>query len=190
MILGVDIETGGLSPYSSVLSIGMIIFNDNLEEVEACEWLVRPEDGEYNVNAQALEINKINLIDHDKNAISEKLIGTEIYEFIKQHSKNGKEKLIPLGHNVQFDIRRIVKGDGHFGFIKQETWNQFVSYRVLDTGVIAQALRRKGYMPNELKGSLSSLMDYFNLEWQGQAHSALADVRAAADVLEAMEGMY
>jgi DNA polymerase III alpha subunit (gram-positive type) len=96
---------------------------------------------------------------------------------------NDKEKLIPVGHNIAFDIRCVTTKLVHTG-----TWEQFVSHRTLDTCTIAQFFRTQSKLPKELSCSLVSLTEYFNVKPStGKAHEADYDCLATLNVLECLK---
>jgi hypothetical protein len=81
---------------------------------------------------------------------------------------------------VAFDIRRISNT-----LISPGSWDQYVSYRVLDTCTIAQYLRLKGTLPPNLSCSLVNLCEYFNIRQDsGKAHEAKYDALNAMNLLD------
>lgn len=176
--IALDIETGGIGHDKSLLTAYLMTLDENFEPTGAILLETKPKDGIYSITAQALEINGINLIEHDKKAITYQEAGTQLYEFL-DGSYDG-EKLIPIGHNVAFDIKFL-----QAKLISSGSWNTFVSYRVLDTGVIAQYLKAVGKMPVEVSGSLGSLRSHFGVE-QRTEHTADGDTKMTVDVLKAM----
>jgi DNA polymerase III alpha subunit (gram-positive type) len=142
---------------------------------------IKPNDGIYKVTSEGLKVNKINLVEHDAVAITEKESGTKLYTRLHLwFTANKNEKLIVVGHNVGFDINRITNT-----LMSKNTWNQFVSYRVLDTGVISQFLRIHGKLPNELNCGLVDLTEYFNCKpLTGKAHESDYDCISTMNVLE------
>ena len=179
-----DIETGGIGDDKSLLTAYFIYcqFKDNkFEIVDVLDLKIKPNDDIYRVTAESLNINNIDLKEHNKVAITEKQAGTKLYDKLSYwYISNKKEKLIPIGHNVAFDIRRIKNTLVHPG-----TWEQFVSYRVLDTCTIAQFLRLQGKLPSNVSCSLVDLTEHFDVEpLTGKAHEADYDCIATLSVLE------
>lgn len=175
-----DIETGGIGNDKSLLTAFFMVLDENLQPSpvwngvpETLSLAIRPKDKIYKVTAEALGINGINLVEHDKNAITQDQAGMALFHFIHTHSDGGKNKLIPLGHNVAFDIRFL--SDCNDRILTRDTWNQFVSYRCLDTATIAQFLRLNGKLPMTLEASLGKLASYFGIDTTG-AHTAQRDV--------------
>ena len=68
-----------------------------------------------------------------------------------------------------------------------ETWNQFCSYRKLDSSVIARFLKMCGILKIE-KAGLSNLIEFFSLdeEIEGQAHEDRYDAIASMLAIKKM----
>lgn len=171
-----DTETGGVTLDTSLLTAYFAVLDENFEMVDELYLRLKPEDGRYFITAGALKVNGINLIEHDSVAITYKEAKTLLYRFLEKNYRG--EKLIPIGHGVYFDIVRI-KQD----LISQGSWEGFVSYRSLDTSVAAQFLCAAGLFPEDVSGSLGSLVKYFNLPSQGKLHDARIDTLQTIAVL-------
>lgn len=140
--IALDLETGGIGADKYSLLTGFFaVLNEKFEMIDKLEVALKSDV--YRVSAKALEINKINLIEHEAGAKDQETIVNEINHFLKKHatapfeasigSIGGPEplpvitptieSLIPIGHNVHFDIL----------FLKQALpgvrWDHFVSYR-------------------------------------------------------------
>lgn len=179
--IAIDTETGGLSPDTSLLTAYFTILDENLDSKASLSLFVKPNNGVYSVTAQALSVNKINLIEHDKIAITYSKAGQDFRDFIIKHSDGGKLKLIPIGQNVYFDLERI------YGLLLNKNEAQkYMSYRLLDTGVITQFYKLKGVIPDSISGGLGSLATYFNID-HGKAHTAEGDVNTTIEVLKKLK---
>lgn len=180
--IAVDVETGGLGSDVSLLTAYIAILDEKFEFIEELDLALRPDDKTYHVTAEALAINKIDLIAHDK---SEKTVtmgkaGELFRALIQKHSDNGKNKLIPLGHNVAFDMENLYRNVLN----KKESQN-FISYRVLDTGSSGRFLIVSGYIPESVTGSLGSYVKHLGVK-EREAHTARGDVEMTVDVMKAM----
>jgi DNA polymerase III alpha subunit (gram-positive type) len=178
----IDIETGGIGDDKSILQAYMGLCekqNDQFFLVDEVNVLIKPNDDVYKITAESLTITNIDLVAHNKIAVTEKRAGTIIYDALRRWYDISKDKLIPIGHNVAFDIRRISNT-----LISQGSWDQYVSYRVIDTCTIAQFLRLRGNLPNNLSCSLVKLVEYFNIEVDGLPHEAKYDALSTVKVLE------
>jgi len=177
-----DNETGGINPSTSLLTVYFAILDTNLNKVDELELTLKPNNSEpYVVEAGGLEVNKIDLIEHDKVAITYSEGGRQLVNFLKKHYVSG-EHIIPLGHNVHFDILGI---NNHL--LGAKTWNQYVSYRIQDTQVIARFMQKRGYIPLDTPISLTSLGQHFNIHIPyGGAHESKYDTLLTIEVYKAL----
>ena len=176
--IAMDVETGGLTHETSILTAFFAVLDQDFNVTDEIDFKLKPENGNYVVTAQGLAVNKINLVEHDKTAILIKDARTPLYEFLKKN--NHGEKLIPVGHNVAFDVSRIKRD----GLISEGSWETFVSYRVLDTAIIAQFLKAAEVFPADVSGSLGSLVGHFKLASKGELHNARVDTLQTVSVLK------
>lgn len=171
---------GGVDLDKSLLTLGMVICDDNFDILEKHHVKLKPNDGIYRVTAEALSINKINLVEHDKEAINYKLAGTNLYSILYRLSDGGKNKLVIVGKQVAGDLRFIWEY-----LIGRNTWETFCSYRLLDVSSIFMFLRAKGIYPEDMNGSLSDLCKYYSIDCSNQ-HDALFDAEITIEVLKKM----
>jgi DNA polymerase III alpha subunit (gram-positive type) len=180
--LAFDNETGGLDDSCTLLTTYLAVLDKNLNVIDSLYLFLKENDGKpYKVEAEGLEINGIRIIDHDRKAIPYSKGGQRLREFIIQHSRNGQEKLIPLGHNVHFDIQGIQSK-----LLSRGNWEQFVSYRVFDTQTYARGLQMKGVLTMDMSISLGNLIKYFNVQLPGMQHEAKYDTLATIEVAKAL----
>jgi len=183
LFLVIDTETGGLGNQFSLLTLYIGILNSDFSIKHEFDFKLKPNDGNYIVCGEALNINKINLVEHDKDAItykeSGKILGNYLYSTYTEKPEDLRNKLIPIGHNVNGDIRQIQDK-----IINVDNWNQWVSYRTLDTGPIGQFLKLCGKLPENLSGSLESYAQYFGIPHQ--SHNAKSDALVTLSVLQNM----
>lgn len=180
--LSVDCETGGIGDVNSLLTayFGFYeLINNKFVHIDELDLKIKPDDNVYHVTAEGLDINKINLIEHNKVAIFEKNAGQQLYKKLQEWFTISKDKLIPVGHNVNFDIRKVTTT-----LISIGSWETFVSYRVIDTCTIAQFYRVSGKLPNNLSCSLGHLAGYYKVQVKGKHHEAKCDVEMTMGVLE------
>lgn len=90
------------------------------------------------------------------------------------------EKLEPLGHNVGGDIRLVKEN-----LMSEGSWLKYVSYRVQDTGVVGNFLKKQGKIPKEISGSLGSYATHFGID-NSKAHDAKGDVDMTVAVYKEM----
>lgn len=177
--LAFDIEAGGTEVEHSLLSAYFVVIDEDLKTVYGeLDLLVKPDSGNYVVTAEALGVNKIQLIEHDKVAITESKAGTLLYNFLKTHAPDGAVKLTPLGHGIAFDVQFVKR------HLLNKSFNQFVSYRMLDTSSIIQFMKLTGSVPRDLAGSLSEIAAYFDvLMAENVPHTAKGDTWMVIEVL-------
>lgn len=181
LYLAVDNETGGFEG-TSLLSTYLAVLDSNLNVLSTLELNVKPDNGVYCVEAGGLNVNKINLVEHDLTAITYSRAGQLLRNFLITASDHGKEKLVPLGHGVTGDMIQLRV------LLSRANLEMYTSYRKLDTAVIAQYLKFCGKLPEEISGSLESLVEYFGLTAYAAApaHTAKGDVVQTIAVLRAM----
>ena len=99
----VDVETTGYDEKKhQILEIGMLVIK-NMEIVDKLE--VKVKHKEYAITARAMEANKINIIEHNKQAIEEKEAAELILKFLNDNKAEEEEGYIVIGQNVAFDIK-------------------------------------------------------------------------------------
>jgi DNA polymerase III alpha subunit (gram-positive type) len=169
-----DNETGGLGDDVSLLSTYVEVVDEQFNVIDSIELFVKPNNSIYKVEAGGLEVNKINLIEHDKIAITYSEAGQKLFQFLKKNSQDGKIKLIPVGKNVMFDIVGLQRH-----LLSKSNMEKFVSYRVIDITGLAMGLQIKGKLPSDMSLSLSSLAKYFDVYSlvEGNAHEAKYDTK-------------
>lgn len=176
MYLAIDSETGGIDPKTTcLLTATFFVLDHKFELVDKLESFIKYPV--YQVSAGALNVNKINLVEHEVKAKERSEVGFEVDAFLAKYSR--QERLTVIGQNVAFDI----------GFLKEwlpeVNWSTRISYRVIDTYPIAQYLQLVGLLPFGLKLSLGGLAEHFQIEHEN-AHDATADVITTVAVLKKM----
>jgi DNA polymerase III alpha subunit (gram-positive type) len=182
-----DCEMGGLHPKMSLLTLHGILLNSELQEIDRIDLTIKPNNGQYLTTAQAMSVNKIDLVKHDKVAIPEREAAKQFYNFAFRHG--GQEKMIPAGHNLSLDIRfakkHLLKDPDN---AEGDAWGKFFSHRRLDTATIAHYLILAGKLPENLDGSLWSLAQYFGISYDG-AHNAKFDAELSLKILKKLIGL-
>lgn len=174
----IDTESGSRKPESSLLTAYFLIVDKDFNKIDSLHLILKPEtDCLYVVDAQGLAINGINIVEHDKIAITYKQAKPQLYDFLKKHSID--ERLTPVGHAVKGDIRRIVEN-----LISQGSWEQFCTYHFIDTSVVLQFLRACGKMSLDTDGSVEALSNYFDIKTDGNLHDARTDTELTIEILK------
>lgn len=179
--LALDVETGGIGSDKSLLTAYFSVMDQDMTVLDELYLHTKPDDGTYLVTAEALRINGINLVDHESVAIPYKAAGQSLYSFLSKHSANGQYKLVPVGHNVAFDIKFLCEK-----LISENSWRNHCSYRVRDTGVLANSLIDAGRIPSSISGSLGSLLEFFRIKPEGNLHDAKTDATSCARLYSKM----
>jgi DNA polymerase III alpha subunit (gram-positive type) len=176
-----DTETGGIGDDKSLLTayFGLFKYDKGIfVKIDELDLKIKPDDDVYRVTAESLHINQIDLKSHNVGVIYQRKAGTMLYDKISNWYKTAGDKLIPIGHNVAFDIRKVTTT-----LVSVGSWEQYVSYRLLDTCTIAQFLRISGKLPSDLSCSLVNLGEYFNVQVDGLPHEAKYDALVTVGVL-------
>jgi len=173
-ILFIDTETGGLDAKKhSLLTIALAVYEDG-KVIADQDHIVKHED--YIITPKALEVNNINLIEHDNIAIDSKVIVQEIIKFMDDNF--GNTKPVIAGHNIEFDNGFLVKLFDD----ENETWSNHASHRKLDTCSLINYLIITGKI--DLKSaSLEASINYFRIKTEAR-HTAKDDVRATIKLFE------
>jgi DNA polymerase III alpha subunit (gram-positive type) len=172
MFICLDTETGGLDPKRhTLLTASFRILDADLRQVDGIDLFIAPDE-EYRVTAGALQVNRIDILDHSRRAVSPLEARLRLIELLDRWAK---PRLTPIGHNIMFDLNFI-----HEHLLPKHEWEARVSYRVMDTQVIALFLQLTG----KLKASSSSLMGLaLSLGVpQKAAHTAADDAEVTAEV--------
>lgn len=182
VFLPFDTETGGLTEESSLLTAHFAVCDKYFNVIDELDLLIKPNNGDYVVNAEALEVNHIDLKQHDKLAITYSEAGAKLRDFLWKHSKNGKIKLQPVGKNVNFDINKV-----NSTILGSKTWNQFVSYRQYEITTVVTLLKRKGILPLNAPESLQGIAEFLGIK--ANWHTAKGDNMAGIEVIRRLEAL-
>lgn len=170
----IDTETGGLDPIDhSLLDAAFIITDHRLSIVEELVVSVEPLDGVYQVTPEALRVNRIDIREHARMAVPLLDARDIVTGVLKRYGS--KEKLIPAGWSVAFDISFI-----NYQLVPRFDWNEYCSYRSLDVQSIARFAYMLGIIPHA--GSLSRTAEALGLP-SDYAHTALHDARMTINIM-------
>jgi oligoribonuclease (3'-5' exoribonuclease) len=171
-----DTELGGLDTDCSLLTAYFAVTDSKFNILSALDLKMKPDDGKYVITAQGMDVNKIDIVSHDINAITYKSAGTMLYDFLK--TNKGDDLLVAVGQNVGFDVVRLTGP-----LMKRATFETFVSYRKLEIGTITRFLQMTGKLAEDAPMGLLPLRDYFSIT-KGNDHDAKDDVLASIEVLK------
>jgi hypothetical protein len=172
-----DCEMGGRELKYSLLTSYFMVTDDKFNVLGELSLETKPDDGDYIVSGQGMDVNRINLIEHDKVAFPYKMAKPLLFNFLKRMSAGGL--LTPVGHGVKGDIEHVIDK-----LISRGSWEQFCTYHYIDTSVVLQFLRACGKMPLDCDGSVGALAKYFGIETNGELHDASVDTKLQAAILE------
>lgn len=178
--LAIDTELGGWPDETDLLTAYFGVYDSDFNFVDELYLFLRPdsENDIIKITAGGMKVNQIDIVQHFSMAETKSVCGKMLYEFLKTHTGYGEHKLIPVGQQVEGDIRRINKA-----LLQKASWDIFVSYRALNAGNICLLLQICGKMP-AIDAGLSSIMQHFNIEFEGRAHDAKADAKASMECVK------
>jgi len=172
-----DTETGGLAENASLLTLHGFILDDDLKIIDEIGLRLKPEDNIYLIEGNALAINKIDLGEHTKHAITYAEGATKLKTFLSKHVPSVKQKLNIVGQNIiDFDIPRLKNF-----LLSTQDFNFYFSRDVYDTRVQGLFLRKLGIIPDDVDiGFAGQLRHFFpDLNLDGH-HGAEWDARQTA----------
>lgn len=177
-ILYTDTETTGLDPKKhDIIQIAGIVEIDDIIK-EEFNFTCQPFSYE-NIDQEALKVNGISvetLKTYPAPKETYRKLITIFNKYIDRYNK--KDKFIPAGHNVSFDV------DFLFNFFKKNGDNycgSYLDYHKLDSVTMGMILKIYGKEKfDNLK--LKTIADYYKLEIA--AHDALSDIRASREVIK------
>lgn len=173
-----DCETTGLDDKSNLLTVSFIILDGDLNKKDSLNLSLKQDNGYY-INPYALEVNKIDIIKH--HITSKDLIDARKLLLTFLDKNYNSFCLIPIGHNVNFDIKFIKRS----GLLTDKEWTKYISYNPLDTISVAQFLKLSGKLHERTSLSLINLCNSCNLERNEQLeHSSEYDIEMTIKLLK------
>lgn len=173
MYLAFDVETTGLYENCNVLTAYFIILDSDFNQIDCLDLKIKYPF--YIIYTKALEINKINLLEHDKdkNTIYKELAIIKLNNFLEKNKSNIKYNI--MGHNIQFDVKMLINND----ILTKETINKYLDLSIqLDTLNYAKELKNKKIIPKKQSLSLSKLCYYYDLNNDNENfHNAEYDIK-------------
>lgn len=200
-----DTETTGLDPNKhQILTLGMIMletlnnssltnFNPDddvkfLRSFNKYEWKLKHEN--YFVDPKAMEVNKIDLVQHHKEAEStdsaidqmRRLVYSSFSGAFNNYDPN-KKMVSLVGHGVAMDVKMLKATEESAGKTGRHSLSGMFDRRYIDTQSNAMLLQMMGLLP---EGVSCSLVD--QALWAGcdvsKAHTALGDCELILEVLK------
>ncbi len=193
-ILFLDTETGLIDPLpGSVLELAFVVYDPGITEEEPQTFHARLKWPVYQVSAKALEINRINLVDHDKWGVTPVQFCKDLHKWVCEHVINVEQPKITLGgHNTHFDMRQlmfILNYAVDLECFEARDLRKVFLHRMVDTYPIAHALHESGKLKIEEMGyngsidlpCLTKALD-ITLEGTEVHHTAMGDILATIQV--------
>jgi DNA polymerase III alpha subunit (gram-positive type) len=149
-----DCETTGLLPSCNVLTAYFIILDNEFNIIDELDLQIKHDY--YIIFPKALEINKINILEHDKQGISKLEAHKKIINFLKKYDTTYKV----IGHNIQFDINMLNSNN----LINDNDINLYFDKQYLDTYELAKKLKFKNKISRLQSLSLNKLCNYLDIE--------------------------
>lgn len=177
-IIFIDTETGGTNPEKhSLLSVGLVAWNQQDGIFDAQEVYIKSNI--YSFTREAQRINKFNLEQHNKLAVSAKTAVEAIRSFAIYNAKK-RTGIQIAGHNIQFDVAFLKKL-----FEEQNrSFSRLFSHRMIDTFSILKFLEDAGKIKLDQLSSAGAF-NHYGIKVHGR-HSALGDAIATAELYEAL----
>jgi DNA polymerase III epsilon subunit-like protein len=168
-----DTKYIGIAENCNLLTVSFLILNSNLQEVDSLNLALKQNNG-YHIYPESLEVNKINIKQLDLIDARRKLL-----HFLQKNKS--QYNLIPIGHNIQFDIKFIKSN----GLLTEEEYTRFISYNTIDTIVIAQSLKLTGQLHPKQSLSLVNLCNSCNLKInESLEHSSEYNIKMTIKLLQ------
>lgn len=187
VFLALDCESGGIGPEISLLTAHFAVCDAQWNIIDELALNLKPKEVDetgstvYRVTAAALEINKINLIEHNKIAVTKAEAGQKLREFLWKYRLQ-KGWLMPMGKNVGGDIDWVnehILGNGE--------WRKYVSHRTYDITSLITYVKRIGKLAPDAPESLEGLAKYIGFDFV--PHTADGDNRAGIAVIKYLESL-
>lgn len=170
MYLAFDTETSGIHIDAQVLTAYFIILDSNFNEIDSLDLKIKYPV--YSIQLKAFQVNNIDLVKHEQEALISLDAKIKLKNFLLKHKKN---KYIPLGHNIKFDLDKM-RSFGIYDYVSS-TFN-------LDTMQIAQFLKSSNKLPFNQSLSLKNLTEYYGIKPTGDLHNAECDIRLTIDLFK------
>jgi len=175
-----DCETGGLDETKNPITqyAAIILDGKTLKEIDRWETFVKPY-ADLVIEQEALNRTMVSMSDINSGLSVKDFITTaiEFWEVHRIKSKNREMgRLIPVGHNVTFDIRML---NWALNFCNKHLFEEWMYPNFIDTLVLAKL---SFGITGEEKINLGASCDRAKIRIT-DAHGAMNDVEATADLL-------
>lgn len=162
-LVTIDTETTGLDPKKHALLTAAFVYSENGVAMDYLQVHMELPDSKV-VEKEAMEINGINLFDHQEIAETPLICFWRVTDFLNRYF-DPAEHITFLGHNISFDL----------GFISENM--PLIAARSkykIDTAAILQFLQDCGLVKEGING-LQKAAGYFGTRVHLPEHDALSD---------------
>lgn len=181
-----DCETGGLDPIEHSLLTAYFAFcieeaPNKFRIIDELDLSLLDSVGKYRVTREAMDINKIDLSELLKVAISPTEAAKLLYDKLRMHTDDGRKKLTLIGQNITFDENFVT-----MNLIPKTIWEKYTYQKDrLDTNVILKNAKKQGKIPKEQSLRLGEIANYLGVKVdQDKLHGAKYDTLVCIQVLE------
>jgi hypothetical protein len=187
----IDTETGGTDPsVHSLLSVCLMLVSISPTEIKALDSIyleTKPANRNYVVEAGGLEVNKINLVEHDKIAKPYKSVSLNLsrwlHETIPLTGYSFGQRYQYLGWAPEFDVLAMKTHIYDTATDRGGLSGRMFSRATLDVKSIALLHQSLGLLPPGLNISLVDVAKHFNLD-VSKAHNSKWDCYLTLEVLK------
>jgi len=178
-----DCETSGVSETSNLLTISFVILDKDLIQKDILNVSLKQTSG-YNIYPEALQINRIDIIKHHQSSSDLQTSRKILLDFLNKNK--GSYNLIPIGHNIAFDIRFIKSS----GLLTDREYSNFISCNPIDTLIVAQFLKTCGKLNQKQSLSLINLCNHFKLDsCKNSEHTSEYDIKMTIKLLHCFKSI-
>ncbi len=178
-LLVLDTESGGLDPQvHSILSVGAVVWEDGKLGPEIEIFVL---EDPLVVTPRALEVNRIDLVEHARKAVPP-LEAQQLLHAFWHDNFDGKPAVM-VAHNADHDagfmrrLMRLANPDD------RRAYDTYFSHRKLDTAGVLRFLHLTGKLPEHAISS-DGWIKHFGIEIPGhERHTGLGDARGTAQLL-------
>jgi len=165
----IDTETTGFDEKKhQILEVGILIIK-NMKLISELNISIKHK--EYTITSSAMEANKIDIVEHEKKAVTQDDAAVAIISFLKEYKFND-DPFIAVGQNIDFDLRFLEAMFLKLGKIKE--YRECISYRKLDIMQLALIRNLEGKISIE-KQDLDTLLKTLDINIPEDRHRALVD---------------
>lgn len=178
-IIAFDTETTGLDPAKDeIIAIAMVTLDEHFNEVGRKAIFAQPD---VKVSEEAAKINGYVYEEWEaRGAVSQVMLFAEVHEFIR--SQKAKKPLIPMGHNVGFDINFL---KALFKKNEAKDYGRLMSYHSMDTIGITMFCDLAKFDKLNSAYKLTELCERFGITLDN-AHDATADIDATIELFRTL----